>query len=84
MTKFYSFDAIIAFQGFHVCKETTWSNAKVGDKAKIEIESNPTSITIDPYSCEIKTNFTIISLEGKPSAIFFVKYHDIFIFLSNN
>ena len=51
----YSFDAIIASRGFDGYKETTCLNAKVGDKVKVEIDSNPKSLTIDPYSCAIKT-----------------------------
>ena len=34
MAKFYSLDAITVSQGFHVCKETTWSNANVRDEVK--------------------------------------------------
>ena len=43
----HSFDTIIASRGYHVYKETSWSNAKVGDEVKVEIE------TSDPYSCAI-------------------------------
>ena len=50
----YHFEAIIASQVFHVYKETTWSNAKVGEEVKVEIESNLTSIAHDPYSCVTK------------------------------
>ena len=51
----YCFEAISASQGFHVYKETTWSNAKVGDEVRVEVESNLRSIAHDPYSCAIKT-----------------------------
>ena len=50
----YCFEAIIVSWGFHVYKETTWSNAKVGDEIKVEAESNLKSIAHDPYSCAIK------------------------------
>ena len=50
----YCFEAILASRGFHVYKETTWSNAKVGDEIKVEVESNLKSIAHDPYSCAIK------------------------------
>ena len=46
----YSSDAIIASRGYHVYKETGWSNAKVGDEVKVELEANPNSIAIDPYA----------------------------------
>ena len=35
-------------------EETTWSNAKVNEKVKIEIETNESSIVIDPYACAVK------------------------------
>ena len=50
----YCFEAITASREFHVYKEMTWSNAKVGDKIIAEVESNLTSIAHDPYSCAIK------------------------------
>ena len=48
----YSFQAAIASREYH--KETTWSNAKVNEKVKIEIESNQSSIAVDPYACAVK------------------------------
>ena len=45
----------IASRGYHVYKETSWSNAKVGNEVKVEIETDPKSIASDPYSCAIKT-----------------------------
>ena len=51
----YSFHTIIASRGYHVYKETSWSNAKIGDEVKVEIEKNPKLIASDPYSCAIKT-----------------------------
>ena len=50
----YNFQATIASRGYHVYKETTWSNAKVNEKVKIEIESNQSSIAVDPYACAVK------------------------------
>ena len=50
-----NFQATIASRGYHVYKETTWSNAKVNEKVKIEIETNQSSIAIDPYVCAVKT-----------------------------
>ena len=51
----YNFEATIASRGYHVYKETTWSNAKVNEKVKIEIETKQTLITIDPFACAIKS-----------------------------
>ena len=34
--------------------ETTWSNAKVNEKVKTEIETNQSSIAIDSYACAVK------------------------------
>ena len=55
----YSFQAATASREYH--KETTWSNAKVNEKVKIEIETNQSSIAIDPYVCAVigKQNFLI-------------------------
>ena len=50
----YNFQATIASCGYHVYKETTWSNAKVTKRVKIEIEANQCSIAIDPYACAVK------------------------------
>ena len=50
----YNFQAIIAPSWYHVHKETTWSNAKVNKKVKIEIDNNQSSIVIDPYACAVK------------------------------
>ena len=50
----YNFQASIASRGYHVYKETTWSNAKVNKKVKIEIETNQSSIAIDAYACAVK------------------------------
>ena len=36
----YCFEATFASRGFHVYKETTWLNVKVGDKINVEVKSN--------------------------------------------
>ena len=50
----YNFEATIVSRGYHLYKETTWSNAKVNEKVKTEIETNQSSIAIDPYACGVK------------------------------
>ena len=50
----YSFEAKIASRGYHVYKNTTWMDAKVGDEIKVEVETNKDSIKIDPYACAIR------------------------------
>ena len=80
MTKFYCL--IIDSRGYHVYTETSWSHVKLGHKVRAEIEANTKSIASDPYSCVIKPN-TVISLNGKASAISLVKSHNGFIFSSN-
>ena len=50
----YNFQATIASRGYHVYKETTWSNAKVNEKVKTEIETNQSLIVTDPYPCAVK------------------------------
>ena len=49
------FKAIIASRGYHVYKETSWSNAKINEEAKVELETNTTSLSADHYACAIKT-----------------------------
>ena len=51
----YSFEATVAALGYHVYKNTTWHQAKVGDKVLLEIESDKKSKEIDPYCCSIRT-----------------------------
>ena len=50
----HDFKDIIALRGYHVYQETAWSDAKVNDKIKIEIETNQSSIAIDPCTCAVK------------------------------
>ena len=50
----YSFKAKIASCGYHVFKETSWSNTKEGDEVKVELETNKSSNKIDPYACAIR------------------------------
>ena len=52
----YSFQATVAARGYHVYKNTTWGQAKVGDKVLVEIESDKKSKEIDPYCCSIRTS----------------------------
>ena len=52
----YSFQATVAARGYHVYKNTTWDQAKVGDKVLVEIESDKKSKEIDPYCCSIRTS----------------------------
>ena len=54
ITSTYNFQAAIGSRGYHVYKETTWLNAKVNKKVKIEIETNQSSIAVDPYACAVK------------------------------
>ena len=50
----YSFKAKIASRGYHVFKETSWSNAKEGDEVKVDLETNKSSKKIDPYACAVR------------------------------
>ena len=50
----YNFQATIALRGYHIYKKATWSNTKVNKIVKIEIETNQSSIAIDPYVCAVK------------------------------
>ena len=50
----YSFTATVASRGCHVCKNTSWTNAKVGEKVTVEMETKIFSLEVDPYTCVIK------------------------------
>ena len=50
----FYFKAIIASRGYHVYEETSWSNAKINEDVKVELETN-TTLSINPYACTIKT-----------------------------
>ena len=50
----YSFQAIVAARGYHIYKNTTWNQTKVGDKVLIEIENDKKSKEIDPFCCLIR------------------------------
>ena len=50
----YLFDSKIASRGYQVYHNSTWQNGKSGDKVKVEIETNKSSKSIDPYACAIK------------------------------
>ena len=45
---------IIASRGYHVYKETSWSNAKLDGEVKVELEMDAKSLSTDPYTCAIK------------------------------
>ena len=50
----FYFKAIIASCGYHVYKETSSSNAKINEEVKVELETNTTSLSTDPYTCATK------------------------------
>ena len=49
-----SFDSKITASGYHVYKNTTWKNAKAGQKVKVQVATNKSSKESDPYVCAIK------------------------------
>ena len=51
----FYFKAIIASRGYHVYKETSWSNAKINEEVKVELEKNTRSLSTDRNACTIKT-----------------------------
>ena len=50
----FSFKAIIASRGYHVYKETSWSNAKLNDKVKVELETDAKSLSTNSYASALK------------------------------
>ena len=50
----YSFNATVTSKGYHVYKNTSWTNVKVGEKVTVEMETKKSSLEVDPYACAIK------------------------------
>ena len=50
----YSFTATVASRDYHVYKNTSWTNAKVGEKVTVDMETKKSSLEVDPYACAIK------------------------------
>ena len=50
----HSFTATVASRGYHVYKNTSWTNAKVGEKVTVEMETKKSSLEVDPYAYAIK------------------------------
>ena len=46
--------AAAASRGYHVYKNTSWANAKVGEKVTVEMETKKPSLEVDPYAFAIK------------------------------
>ena len=77
----YSFTSTVGSRGYHVYKNTSWTNAKVGEKFAVEMETKKPSLEVNPYACAIKIKnrlFDSLITVGKSP----VKYHDIFTSLS--
>ena len=78
----YSFNETVASRGYHVYKNTFWTNVKVGEKVTVEMETKKSSLEVDPYACviKIKTRFSdglitvgYISREISRHVHFFIK-----------
>ena len=50
----FSFDKGIASRAYHVYRNSSWKNAKAGQRVKVEKETSATSKSIDPYACATK------------------------------
>ena len=50
----FSFDKRIASRGYHVYRNSSWKDAKAGQRVKVEKETSAKSKCIDPYACAIK------------------------------
>ena len=50
----YSFTATVASRGYHVYKNASWTNAKVGEKVTVQTETKESSLEVDPYARAIK------------------------------
>ena len=56
----YSFQAKVTARGYHVYKNTTWEDAKCGDKVLTDLEMDEKSIEIDGHSVNYRPS--IVSL----------------------
>ena len=80
----YSFTVTVAWGGCHVYKNTSGTNAKVGEKVTVEMETKKFSLEVDPYACaiKIKNRFfdSLITVGHIPREIshlhFFIKTED--------
>ena len=55
----FSFKVIIASRGYHVYRETSWSNAKLHDEVKMELETDDKSLQ--------PTQTRVLSKQGIPN-----------------
>jgi hypothetical protein len=51
----FVFEAVVASRGYHVYKNTSWSEARTGEFVKVEVETSRSSKREDPYACAIRT-----------------------------
>ena len=75
----FSFIAIVASREYHVYKETSWSNAKLNDEVKVELEPDVKSLSNDPYACVLYKQGIPTSSVGKTWDIFHEKSLAMFI-----
>ena len=66
----YSFTATVASRGYHVYKNTSWTNAKVGEKVTVEMETKKSSLEVDPFACAIKTVVYTITRLRNPATTY--------------
>ena len=50
----YSFAVTVASRGFHVYKNTSWTNVKIGEKVTVKMGTKKSSLEVDSYACAIK------------------------------
>ena len=50
----YLFTATVASRSYHVYKNISWTNAKMGEKVTVEMETKISLLEVDPYACAIK------------------------------
>ena len=81
----FTFRATVTSRGYHVYKTTSWTNAKVGDKVAVELQTTAFSIETDPYACAIRVKNKYFSnlitaghipREISPHVHFFIKTED--------
>ena len=79
----FSFKSIIISCGYHYYrKDPSWSNVKMNEEVKVELEADTKSLSTNRYTCAIKAKHSYIMGWNIPQwGTFHVKFLVIFTFL---
>ena len=66
----FSFKVIIASRGYHIYRETSWSNAKLNDEVKAELETDDKSLQSTQTRVQSKQGIPNLSVEKQWDMIY--------------